>query len=89
MNVGLWILDRYISGKAPSYPQIGFKYNLNSNLNYLYFHGFLTSGIPDTTRSIFIQNNYSRRFVNVPRNIATHRVEWKPNDTFLIVLMRL
>ena len=74
----------HISDKAPSYPQIGFKYNLNTNLNYLYFHGFLNSGIPDTTRSIFYNNNYSKRFINVPRNIAAHRVEWKPNDTFLL-----
>ena len=76
----------HISDKAPSYPQIGFKYNFNSKLSYLYFHGFLNSGIPDTTRSIFYNNNYSQRFINVPRNIAAHRVEWQLNNTFLISL---
>ena len=80
------IRSLHISGKAPSYPQIGFRYNLNSKINYLYFHGFLNSGIPDTTRSTFYSNNYSRRFINVPRNIAAHRIEWQPNDTFIISL---
>ena len=74
----------HISDKAPSYPQIGLKYKLNPKLTFLYFHGFLNSGIPDTNRSIYYNNSYSQRFINVPRNIAAHRIEWKPNDTFLI-----
>ena len=80
------IRSLHISDKAPSYPQIGFKYNLNSKLSYLYFHGFLNSGIPDTARSIFYNNNYSQRFINVPRNIAAHRVEWQLNKAFAISL---
>ena len=80
------IRSLHISDEAPSYPQIGFKYNLNSKLSYLYFHGFLNSGIPDTARSIFYNNNYSQRFINVPRNIAAHRVEWQLNKAFAISL---
>ena len=80
------IRSLHMSDKAPSYPQIGFKYNLNSKLSYLYLHGFLNSGIPDTARSIFYNNNYSQRFINVPRNIAAHRVEWQLNKAFAISL---
>jgi len=65
----------HISDKAPSYPQIGLKYKLNPKLTFLYFHGFLNSGIPDTNRSIYYNKNYSQRFINVPRNIAAHRIE--------------
>lgn len=73
----------YISDKAPSYPQIGFKYKLNQKLNYFYFHGFLNSNIPDTSRSSYYRNNFSQRSISVPRNIAAHRIEWKPNDKFV------
>ena len=73
----------YISDKAPSYPQIGFKYKLNQKLNFLYFHGFLNSNIPDTSRSSYYKNNFSQRSISVSRNIASHRIEWKPNDKFV------
>ena len=51
----------YISDKAPSYPQIGFKYKLNQKLSYLYLHGFLNSNIPDSSRSSYYKNNFSLR----------------------------
>lgn len=73
----------YISDKAPSYPQIGFKYKLNQKLSYFYFHGFLNSNIPDSSRSSYYKNNFSQRSINIPRNIAAHRIKWKPNDKFI------
>ena len=83
---GSGIRSIHISNKAPSYPQIGMKYKLNPKLTFLYFHGFLNSRIPDTTRSTFYNNNISQRFINVPRNIAAHRIEWMPYDKFVIGL---
>ena len=74
----------YISDKAPSYPQIGFNYKLNQRLSYFYFHGFLNSNIPDSSRSTFYKNNFSQRSISIPRNIAAHRIEWKPNDKFML-----
>ena len=73
----------YISDKAPSYPQIGLKYKLNQKLSYFYFHGFLNSNIPDSSRSLYYKNNFSQRSISIPRNIAAHRIEWKPNDKFI------
>ena len=73
----------FISDKAPSYPQIGFKYKLNKKLNYLYLHGFLNSNIPDSSRSSYYENNFSRRSISIPRNIAAHRIDWKLNDKFV------
>ena len=73
----------YISDKAPSYPQIGFKYKLNQKLSYFYFHGFLNSNIPDSSRSSYYKNNFSQRSISIPRNIAAHRIKWKPNDKFI------
>ena len=74
----------HISDKAPSYPQIGFKYKLNQKLDYVYFHGFLNSSIPDTSRSSYYKNNFSQRSISIPRNIAAHRIEWIPNNKFVI-----
>ena len=73
----------YISDKAPSYPQIGLKYKLNQKLSYFYFHGFLNSNIPDSSRSLYYKNNFSQRSISIPRNIAAHRIEWKPNGKFI------
>tara|TARA_B100000900_G_scaffold414458_1_gene441152 strand:+ start:102 stop:1466 length:1365 start_codon:yes stop_codon:yes gene_type:complete len=73
----------YFSDKAPSYPQIGFRYKLNQKLSYFYFHGFLNSNIPDSSRSFYYKNNFSQRSISIPRNIAAHQIEWRPNDKFI------
>ena len=83
-HLGNGIRSLHISKKAPSFPQVGFKYQLNQKWNYLYFHGFLNSNIPDTTRSVYYENNFSKRSISIPRNIAYHRVEWRPNNKFSI-----
>ena len=80
---GNGIRSLYISDKAPSYPQIGFKHKLNQKLSYFYFHGFLNSNIPDSSRSSYYKNRFSQRSISIPRNIAAHRIEWKPNDRFI------
>ena len=72
-----------ISDKAPSYPQVGLKWNIKENLTLVYFHGFLSSGISDTSQSIHYNNS---RFLKVPRNIAAHRITWKPSENITIGL---
>ena len=74
----------HISNKTPSYPQFGMNWKINDKLTLIYFHGFLNSGINDSTRSRFYVNNFSKRTINVPRNIAAHRIEWSFNDKFKI-----
>ena len=68
----------HISNKAPSYPQFGFDWKIKDNLSLIYFHGFLHSDIPDSSRANFYNNEISERALNVSRNIASHRIEWSP-----------
>ena len=68
----------HISRKPPSYPQLGFKWEIKSNLNLIYFHGFLNSGISDSTRAILYNNEIGQRSFNLTRNIVSHRIEWSP-----------
>ena len=70
----------HISRKAPSYPQIGFKWKIADNLNLTYFHGFLNSGLLDSNRADIYDNNFSQRSINITRNIASHRIEWNLNS---------
>ena len=70
----------HISGKAPSYPQFGFKWEITNNLSLSYFHGFLNSGLLDSNRAEIYNNSISQRSVNISRNIAAHRIEWKLNN---------
>ena len=74
----------HISNKAPSYPQIGINWKINDKLKLIYFHGFLNSGITDSTRSNLYNNNFSKRSMTIPRNIASHRIEWSINDKLKI-----
>ena len=83
-NIGQGINSIHISRKSPSFPQIGFDWQINENFNFIYFHGFLNSGINDSSISIFYENEISQRIIDVPRNIAFHRIEWKPTDDFLL-----
>ena len=87
IKVHLGIFDRqwgfgknaiHISKKAPSYPQFGFDWKINDNLSFIYFHGFLNSGIPDSSQSIHYNNEISQRTFNISRNIASHRIQFTP-----------
>ena len=92
-KIHLGIFDRHwghgvksihISRKSPSYPQFGFDWKIKKNLNFIYFHGFLNSGVNDSSQSKFYENEISQRLVGIPRNIASHRIEWKPTDKFIL-----
>ncbi len=71
-----------ISNKPPSYPQLGFTWDIISNLRFIYFHGFLKSQIADSIRANTYQGIGKRSF-DLPRSIAGHRLEWTlfPNLT--------
>ena len=82
------ILDRHwgqgiraihISKKAPSYPQFGFDWKIKDNLTFAFFHGFLHSGIPDSSRAELYENKIGQRSLNIARNISSHRIQWKPS----------
>ena len=75
-----------VSSKAPSYPQFGLEWKLNENLILSYFHGFLNSGIEDSSRMIYYDNDFSHRTINIPRSIASHKIEWSPTEDFSLSL---
>ena len=74
----------HISNKTPSYPQIGIEWKIKENLNFLFFHGFLNSGIIDSGLTILYDNQISTRFLNISRNISAHRIEWIPTEEISI-----
>ncbi len=76
----------YLSKKVPSYPQFGINWEINDRLKLIYFHGFLNSGIIDSSRSNFYKNSFSRRTLDIPKNIASHRIEWIFNPNIKIGL---
>ena len=83
-NIGQGVNSIHISRKSASFPQIGFDWQIKKSLNFIYFHGFLNSGINDSSRSIFYENEIGQRIIDIPRNIAFHRIEWKPIDDFVL-----
>lgn len=74
----------HISNKVPSYPQFGFEWSVRENIKLIYFHGFLNSNIPDSTRLPYYNNGFSNRSVNISRNIAAHRIEWSISEKVIL-----
>ena len=84
----------HISNKAPSYPQFGFKWQINEKLILDYFHGILQSNIIDSSKSKYYQHVWTSseyessigsRNSNVNRYIAAHRIEWNVNGKLKLV----
>ena len=72
-----------ISNKPPAYPQFGFEWELTSKLDFSYFHGFLNSQIPDSSKNVYY-NEIGKRSFDVPRSIAAHRLEWTPYPNLIL-----
>jgi len=66
-----------ISSKIPRFFHFGFKWQLQENVRFEYFHGKLKSGIHDTNYTNYYNDVGSRTF-DITRNIAGHRLEWQP-----------
>jgi len=78
----------FLSNNAPSYPQIGFSWNILELLNFEYFYGSLSSQINDTTSA----NQYigvGKRNIFYIRSIAAHKLTWKPLPHIKLNLMEL
>jgi len=69
-----------ISGKAPSFTQLKLNLKPAEWLDFNYFHGWLNSGIIDSTRSYSYINNYrtSTRIVYRKKYIAANMFTFKP-----------
>ena len=78
----------FLSNNTPSYPQIGFSWNILELLNFEYFYGILSSQIKDTTTA----NQYigvGKRNIFYNRSIAAHKLTWKPLPYIKLNLMEL
>lgn len=71
-----------LSNKMPTFFHFGFSWKITNEIDFDYFHGRLNSAIPDTNYSQYY--NYANRDLNIIRNIAGHRLEWKPTNNIII-----
>ena len=72
-----------ISSKIPRFFHFGFKWQLQENIRFEYFHGKLKSGIHDDNYTEYYNEVGSRTF-DITRNIAGHRFEWQPFKQLII-----
>ena len=72
-----------ISNKIPRFFHFGFKWQLQENIRFEYFHGKLKSGIHDDNYTEYYNEVGSRTF-DITRNIAGHRLEWQPLKQLII-----
>jgi hypothetical protein len=66
-----------ISNKIPSFLHFGFKWQLQENIRFEYFHGKLKSNIDDTLYAGYY-DYVGYNPIDINRNIVGHRIEWKP-----------
>lgn len=72
-----------LSTKAPSFPQIKLRAKLAENIDFTYIHGWLYSGIIDSTRSYIVPDvteGFGNRRVFRQKYIAAHMIEFTPWD---------
>ena len=72
-----------ISNKIPSFLHFGFKWQLQENIRFEYFHGKLKSNIDDTLYAGYY-DYVGYNPIDINRNIVGHRIEWKPFKHLLI-----
>tara|TARA_Y100001970_G_C14242717_1_gene865911 strand:- start:307 stop:1647 length:1341 start_codon:yes stop_codon:yes gene_type:complete len=75
-----------LSNKAPSYPQVGFIFNINPSINYEYIHGQLNSLLINESNSIMYINEVTSttRQDNIFRNIVAHKLTFKLTDNIIV-----
>ena len=73
---GPGISSLIISNKPPSYPQLGFHWQINKKMKFLYFTGILRSLIHDEFMSKYYANQIRSRYIQVKRSISAHRLEY-------------
>jgi len=74
-----------ISNNIPRFFHFGFKWQLQENIRFEYFHGKLKSEIGDINYlSQFTDLSGSIRPFDITRNIVGHRLEWQPLKIIII-----
>tara|TARA_B100001250_G_scaffold132941_1_gene113635 strand:+ start:2075 stop:3490 length:1416 start_codon:yes stop_codon:yes gene_type:complete len=72
-----------ISNKSPSFVQFGFNLDVNSKINFEYFHGQLRSLIIDSLNIDYYSETTGRN-PEINRFIAAHRINFNPSKNLTI-----
>lgn len=64
------------SSKAPSYPLLRLDFRPVSWLNFIYFHGFLKSNIPDSSTYRYTSVDGRKSLTDIPKYIASHMLSF-------------
>src|SRR4030066_471396 len=81
MNVGNGRAGQIInSSKAPSYPLLRLDFRPVSWLNFIYFHGFLKSDIPDSSTYRATSVDGRESISDIPKFIASHMLSFYIGD---------
>ncbi len=75
-----------VSNKIPTFPHLGFRWQVTDQIQLEYFHGQLRSGIVDSS---YLNYFASGKSPQIMRNIAGHRLDWQPNEKWNISISEL
>ena len=77
VNIGSGRAGQIInSSKAPTYPMIRLDFRPVDWLNFIYFHGFLKSGIPDSSTYRYTSVEGRESISDIPKFIASHMLSF-------------
>ena len=74
------------SHKIPTFPHLGFRWQVTDQIQLEYFHGQLRSGIVDSS---YLNYFASGKSPQIMRNIAGHRLDWQPNEKWNLSVSEL
>ena len=77
-----------LSNKSPSFPKLGFKFLINENLYFEYFHAQLKTSIVDSLNLNDFQNGGARTPFK-KRNLAAHKINFKLTSKLNISLIEM
>lgn len=72
-----------LSSKAPTFPQFGFNWDINSNINFEYFHASLRSLMEDDINSA-VYEGIGAEVPEYNRYLVGHRIDWNLSENLII-----
>ena len=76
-----------LSRNCPTFPMVGFDWQVSSKLEMSYFLASLSSQIEDTTNNI--NRNYDGRKLYIPRSVAGHKVDYHLTNQLKLSAMEI
>ena len=75
-----------VSNKIPTFPHLGFRWQVTDQIQLEYFHGQLRSGIVDSSYLNYFKEG---KTLQIMRNIAGHRLDWQPLNKWIFSISEL